>query len=71
MSIPPAENPFTPFIKRIVWIYALLGLALALTANILQWGVLDQAPTLLGSLVFCGGQIIFIRELQLPQGNQR
>jgi hypothetical protein len=64
MNLPIAGNPVAPFLKQTIWHYSLLALSFAITANISQIWLLEQEPTLLGSLPFSLGQCFFIRELQ-------
>ena len=71
MNVPIAENPFAAFLKRTIWYYSLLALSFAITANISQVWLLEQEPTLVGSLPFSLGQCLFIRELQRQRGQYR
>lgn len=71
MNVPIAENPFAAFLKRTIWHYSLLALSFAITANISQIWLLEQEPTLLGSLPFSLGQCLFISELQRQRGQYR
>ena len=71
MNLPIAGNPVAPFLKQTIWHYSLLALSFAITANISQIWLLEQEPTLLGSLPFSLGQCLFIRELQRQRGQYR
>ncbi len=70
MNIPAAENPYIPFIKKMVWIYIVLASIAVTIASVLVW-VLDQKPTYLGALIFCGGQLGVFRELLSEQPKYR
>ena len=71
MNLPIAGNQVAPSLKRTIWYYSLLALSFAITANISQVWLLEQEPTLVGSLPFSLGQCLFIRELQRQRGQYR
>mgnify|MGYP000011399922 FL=1 len=71
MNLPIAGNQVAPSLKRTIWHYSLLALSFAITANISQVWLLEQEPTLVGSLPFSLGQCVFIRELQRQRGQYR
>ena len=70
MNIPAAENPYMPFIKKMVWIYIVLSSIAVTIASVLVW-VLDEKTTYLGALIFCGGQLDAFRVLIPEQQKYR
>lgn len=71
MNFPVAENTVAPFLKRTIWYCSLLALSFAIVANISQIWLLEQEPTLLGSLPFSLGQCVLLAELNRPQQQYR
>lgn len=70
MRIPPAENPFKPFLLLVVKIYAYLATILVFVTMTLQYWT-GEPITLLGAQAFCFGQLGLIDEMAKPHDQHR